>query len=215
MKRSNDSEQLREEPAVACEGDARDERAPVEKAPAENSEQEPVPQGEQEPIGEGDGDGGSTEELRRELDAAGDKYMRLMAEFDNYKRRTAREYERLVETANEGLMRDIVEVRENFARALKNNPEEGDAKAFVEGIRLIFNKFDEQLRKNGLEPFAQEGEEFDPQLHDALMKTPHDEIPEGHICDIFEKGYRLRGHVLKHARVVVSAGVAQSCGESS
>lgn len=146
------------------------------------------------------------EVLNEELKEQKDKYLRLMAEFDNYKRRTSKEYERIVESANEHLMRDIIEVRENFERALSMTEENHDFIKFLEGITLIFNKLEENLKKNGLAVFTEVGDEFDPALHDAMMKIPDSEIPEDHIIEIYEKGYKLKDHVIKHAKVIVSAG---------
>lgn len=148
------------------------------------------------------------EALKEELERQKDKYIRLMAEFDNYKRRTSKEYEHLVESANERLMLDVIEVRESFERALAMAGKNEDYKTFLEGMKLIFTKLDENLKKNGLEVFTEIGNEFDPGIHDAMMKTPHNEIPEDHIVEIYEKGYTLKNHVIKHAKVIVSAGVS-------
>jgi len=144
--------------------------------------------------------------MQEELNAAQDRYLRLMAEFDNYKRRTAKEYERLVESANEKLLLEMVDVRENFYRALKAGESGGDFAPFFEGMKLIFAKFDETLTGNGLSVFAETGEAFDPAVHDALMNAPHAEIPADHIAEVFERGYRLKDKVIKHARVIVSSG---------
>jgi molecular chaperone GrpE len=148
------------------------------------------------------------EALQKELEEQKDKYIRLMAEFDNYKRRTGKEYERLIELANERLMSDIIEVRESFDRAINMAGENHDLPAFLEGMKLIFNKLEDSLKKNGLSVFTEVGDEFDAEIHDAMMKTPHDEIQEDHITEIYEKGYKLKNHVIKHAKVIVSAGKA-------
>ncbi len=146
------------------------------------------------------------QDLRTKLKGAEDKYIRLLAEFDNYKRRSLREQERLIESANERLMCDLIEVRENFERALKAGRESGETGGFYEGMKLIFSRFDEILGKHGLATFGEVGEPFDPAIHDAMMKMPREDIPEDHIAQIVERGYRLRGQVIKHARVLVSAG---------
>lgn len=144
--------------------------------------------------------------IQAELDAAKDRYLRLMAEFDNYKRRTSKEYERLVESANEKLILEMIGVRENFHRALKAGESGGDFAPFFEGMKLIFAKFDETLANNGMSVFAEAGEEFDPAIHDALMNAPNAQIPADHIAEVFERGYRLKDKVIKHARVIVSSG---------
>jgi molecular chaperone GrpE len=152
----------------------------------------------------------TVEGLRGQLHAQKDKYIRLMAEFDNYKRRTAKEYERIIESASERLMLDIIETRESFERALKVDESNSDFKTMFEGMKLIFSKLDDVLKKNGLSVFAEVGDEFDPQIHDAMMKIPNAEIPEDHIVEIYEKGYRLRTRVIKHAKVIVSSGPPDS-----
>jgi molecular chaperone GrpE len=148
----------------------------------------------------------SLEDLKQQLEEQSDRYLRLMAEFDNFKKRVSRDYERLVESANEKLISEMIDVRENFERAVKTGESASDAKSLFEGLKLIYVKFDEVLSRNGLEPFGVPGDLFDPQLHDALMKSPHAEIAEDHIVDVFEKGYYLRKRVLRHAKVIVSSG---------
>jgi molecular chaperone GrpE len=148
----------------------------------------------------------SLDDLKRQLEEQSDRYLRLMAEFDNFKKRISRDYERLVESANEKLISELIEVRENFERAVKTGESANDAKILFDGMKLIFAKFDEVLSKNGLEPFGAPGELFNPQMHDALMKSPHADIAEDHIAEVFEKGYYLKKRVLRHARVVVSSG---------
>ncbi|MCL2183797.1 MAG: nucleotide exchange factor GrpE [Chitinispirillia bacterium] len=148
-----------------------------------------------------------TAALSREVEEAKDRYLRLMAEFDNYKRRAAKEYERLIESANEKLMIEIIDVRENFERALKTGSAGGsDFAAFFDGMKMIFSKFEDVLGRNGLTAFAAPGEVFDPMVHDALMNSPHPEVPADHIAEVFERGYKLKDKVVKHARVIVSSG---------
>jgi Molecular chaperone GrpE (heat shock protein) len=143
------------------------------------------------------------EELTTQNAALNDKYLRLMAEFDNYKRRSAKDYERLIEAANERLIKDIIEVRENFERAFKSNDQ---GEKFVEGMKLNYAKLNTILQKHGLEVYAEPGHEFNPELHDALMRAPHETIPDSHITDVHERGYKLKGKIIKHAKVVVSSG---------
>ncbi|MFP4418432.1 MAG: nucleotide exchange factor GrpE [Chitinispirillaceae bacterium] len=156
----------------------------------------------------------SLDKIRQELDAQKERYIRLMAEFDNYKRRTAREFEKLVESANEKLMVELIDVRENFDRAMTAGEQNSDFTRFFDGIKLIFNKFNDVLEKNGLTAFTEVGDQFDPEIHDAMMKMPHAEIPENHIAQIYEKGYRLKNHVVKHAKVIVSSGQQSDAQET-
>ena len=136
-----------------------------------------------------------------------------MAEFDNFKKRVSRDYERLVESANEKLMSELIEVRENFERAIRSDEKCTDPKSIFDGMKLIFAKFNDVLANNGLKPFAVAGEPFDPQLHDALMKVPDAGIPEDHIVEVFEKGYNLKKRVLRHAKVIVSSGAPEGDSE--
>ena len=160
-------------------------------------------------VGEPEGPIDSAEDLRQQLEAQGDRYLRLMAEFDNFKKRVSRDYERLVESANERLMGELIEVRENFERAIKSGEQCADAKALFDGMKLIFTKLDDVLTRNGLEPFAAAEEPFNPQLHDAMMKVPNEKIPEDHIVEVFEKGYTLKKRVIRHAKVIVSSGATE------
>jgi molecular chaperone GrpE len=144
-------------------------------------------------------------ELQQQVNSWNDRYVRLMAEFDNYKKRISREYERQVESANEKLMIEMIDVRENFERALKSGSGV-DAQVLFDGMKLIFNKFDAVLSNNGLETFGSVGDAFDPQIHDALMNAPKAEIPADHIADIYERGYKVKSKVIKHAKVIISSG---------
>jgi molecular chaperone GrpE len=150
------------------------------------------------------------ENPEEKIKALQDQYLRLLAEFDNYKRRTSKEYDRLIEQAGERLMVDLLDVRDNFERALKSAKQQADPAALAEGMRLIYEKFDSILRKHGLETFSEPGDEFNPELHDALMKAPHEKIPVDHIAEVFEKGYKLRKKVIKHGRVIVSCGKVET-----
>jgi molecular chaperone GrpE len=143
------------------------------------------------------------EELIAQVNTTNDKYLRLMAEFDNFKRRSYKEYERMVEIANEKLMKDFIEVRENFERAFKSNAE---GKQLLDGMNLIFVKLNTVLQKHGLETYGEINQKFDPQIHDALMRMPHETVEEGNIVEVHERGYKLKGNIIKHAKVVVSSG---------
>jgi molecular chaperone GrpE len=144
-----------------------------------------------------------SEDLASQVTALNDKYLRLMAEFENYKRRSARDHERIIETANEQLIKEIIEVKENFERAFKSDVK-GDK--FVEGMKLNYAKLKSILKKYGLEAYAETGDKFTPELHDAVMCAPHHTVSDSHISDVLERGYSLKGKIIKHAKVVVSSG---------
>jgi len=171
-----------------------------QKSFADENAPEPQAQQAQEPQSQ------QVDELQQRLALSEEKYLRLMAEFDNFKRRTAAEYTKMVDMANEKLITELIEVRENFGRALLSGAEAEQNKAFFDGMKMIYNKFEDILTKNGLESFSEPGDEFDPEIHDALMNAPHDQIEQGCIAQVFEKGYKLKGRVIKHGRVVISSG---------
>jgi molecular chaperone GrpE len=148
-------------------------------------------------------------ELKEKADGLQDKYLRLMAEFDNYKRRSLKEYEQLREQATERLMTDMVEVKDNLDRALQAGKERTDYDTFFKGTQLIDDKLMSVLQKHGLSSFGAPGDQFNPEIHDALMKQPHEEIQEDHVVQVVDRGYKLKGKVIRHARVIVSGGNPQ------
>lgn len=153
---------------------------------------------------EGSAKSGSVEESAewKELNS---KYLRLYAEFENYRRRTARESIEQAERAEWRVLEKLLGVVDNFDRAIAGGAGE-DPLALFKGMELIHGQFQELLAGFGLEPVGEVGEQFDPNLHDALMKQPSNEHPEGVLTAIFEKGYKAKAHILRHAKVVVSAG---------
>ncbi|ERP39036.1 nucleotide exchange factor GrpE [Chitinivibrio alkaliphilus] len=159
--------------------------------------------------GEHDETSSEAEALKEELEAQRGKYMRLMAEFENFKRRTAQEYEKRIKTANEKLMADIIDIREDLDRALKTETESQESESFYDGIAMIYKRFTQQLEAHGLQAFGAVGDPFDPAVHDAMMKQNNDEIPEGHVVQVFSQGYKLNDVIIRHAKVIVSDGAAE------
>ena len=144
--------------------------------------------------------------LKAELAAANDRNLRLMAEFDNYRRRTAKEQLELIETANGKLLEKLSEVQDNFERAFASENKAKDLEAFEKGMQMIYNQFAKILTDAGLEQIDPTGAEFDPNCHEALMQQPSETIPEGHVVTVFQKGYKLKNKILKTAKVIVSSG---------
>ena len=144
--------------------------------------------------------------IKAELIAAQDRNLRLMAEFDNFRRRTAKEQLDLIETANAKLLEKLSEVLDNFERAFAAENKANDLEAFEKGMQLIHTQFAKTLTDAGLEQIDPVGQEFDPNCQEALMQQPSEEIPEGHVVTVFQKGYRLKGKILKTAKVIVSSG---------
>ena len=148
----------------------------------------------------------TSESTNAEVQALNDKYLRLHAEFDNYRRRTAKESLGLIESANAKLLGDLVEVVENFDRATSPDHQAASLEDFAKGMLMIQNQFKDVLKKFGLEAIDPVGEDFDPNKHEALMNQPSEEVDEGKIITVFQKGYSVKEKVIKHAKVIVSAG---------
>ena len=132
-----------------------------------------------------------------------EKYLRLYSEFDNYRKRTAKEKIDLVATASEGVIKDILPVLDDFERALQNM-EKVNNDTNLQGVTLIFNKLKDSLRKKGLEEIEAIGTEFNTDEHEALTLIPApEEDKKGKVLDVIQKGYKLNGKVIRFARVVV------------
>jgi molecular chaperone GrpE len=144
--------------------------------------------------------------IKAELIAAQDRNLRLMAEFDNFRRRTAKEQLDIIETANAKLLEKLSEVLDNFERAFATENKANDLEAFEKGMQLIHSQFAKTLTDAGLEQIDPIGQAFDPNCQEALMQQPSEDIPEGHVVTVFQKGYRLKGKILKTAKVIVSSG---------
>lgn len=142
------------------------------------------------------------DQLSQELEEAKDKYLRLFAEFDNYKKRTARERLELIRTASEDVVAKLLPVLDDFDRAKKNAEQGGEA--FSEGVQLVYQKLFQVLNSVGLKAMDSDEIEFDPELHEAITKIPaQDEKMKGKIIDHVEKGYYLNDKIIRHAKVVI------------
>lgn len=146
------------------------------------------------------------EVLKQQLADANDRNLRLMAEFDNFRRRSAKEQLDIIETANGKLLEKLSEVQDNFERAFASENKAKDLEAFEKGMQMIYNQFAKILSDAGLEQIDPTGAEFDPNMHEALMQQPSETIPEGHVVTVFQKGYKLKNKILKTAKVIVSSG---------
>ncbi len=146
------------------------------------------------------------EVLKQQLAESNDRFVRLMAEFENFRRRNAKEQLELIETANGKLLEKLSEVQDNFERAFASENKAKDLEAFEKGMQMIYNQFAKVLTDAGLEQIDPTGKEFGPNLHEALMQQPSETIPEGHVVTVFQKGYKLKNKILKTAKVIVSSG---------
>ena len=143
------------------------------------------------------------EEEKAKYAELNDKYLRLFSEFDNFRKRTAKEKLDLTATASESVIRDILPVLDDFERALQNMEKNGN-EADMQGVTLIFNKLKDTLRKKGLEEIEAMGADFNTDEHEALTMIPApEEDKKGKVLDVIQKGYKLNGKVIRFARVVV------------
>jgi molecular chaperone GrpE len=131
-----------------------------------------------------------------------DDLRRLAAEFENYRKRAARDQESLIARAHERLVKELLPVLDDLARALEAAEHHQEAK-LEDGVRLVHRRLAEVLHKEGLAEIETDGQ-FDPHVHEALLSQPS-EAPEGSVIDVVQKGYRLGDRVLRPARVVVAA----------
>jgi len=143
------------------------------------------------------------EVLKQEVGETKDKYVRLFAEFDNYKKRTARERLDLIQTAGQDVIRDILPVLDDFDRALKTNIAEDEAE-HNEGFVLIYQKLKRTLENQGIKSMEAKGQVFNTDLHEAITEIPAPtEDMVGKVVDVIEEGYYLNDKIIKYAKVVV------------
>jgi molecular chaperone GrpE len=145
-----------------------------------------------------------TNEWKQKFEEVNDKYLRLYAEFDNFKKRTIKERIDLSRTANAEVITALLPVLDDFNRAMKQMESSNDFKALADGVKLIQQKINGILENKGLKQMKSQGEPFNPELHDAIAEIPAtDESMKGKIMDETEPGYYLNDKIIRHAKVVV------------
>ena len=144
------------------------------------------------------------EKLTNEVAEFKDKYLRLYSEFENFRKRTAREKADLITTASEGMIREVLPTVDDFERAIAANEESEDVKVLKEGFTLIYDKLYKMLENKGLTPINAKGEVFDTELHEAVTQFPApSEDMKGKVIDEVEKGYLLGEKVVRFSKVVI------------
>jgi molecular chaperone GrpE len=175
---------------------------PPEEEPVTSRDEAGEPSGEEDPANEERAL--REKEEAEETEASGEDYLalaqRIQADFENYRKRAAREAAVAGERAKSGLVRELLPIVDNLERALAS-AEEGE-QHLAEGVRLVHSELVAVLERNGVQPFDPVGERFDPSEHEAL--SVRDEGESGVVLDVVEKGYRSNGTILRPARVVVS-----------
>jgi molecular chaperone GrpE len=197
MEKNPDLDQKRDSETQVEDKETQDETpdAVSDTLDLENAEKESDPE---EPDDE-------SEKLNKELSEAKDKYLRLFSEFENFRRRTARERLDLIQTSTEGLMVELLPVLDDFGRAMTSIENGSDKKSVAEGIQLIENKLKRSLEQKGLKAMnVKQGDDFNPELHEAVSQIP---APRkklvGKVVEIIEDGYFLGEKVIRYAKVVI------------
>ena len=145
------------------------------------------------------------EEAKAKYEELNERYLRLFSEFDNYRKRTAKEKLEMSATASSAVIKDMLPVLDDFERALQNMEKNGN-EADLQGVTLIYNKFRSTLQKRGLEEIVAVDCDFNTDEHEALTMIPApDASKKGKVIDVIQKGYKLNGTVIRFARVVVGS----------
>ena len=185
--------------AAAPEPEAAGEAAgtpEAEKAAAQAQTQSPpeTPPAESAPADE-------LAQLREENKALADRNLRLMAEFDNYRKRTQRERDAVYPEAVAGTLKEIIPVIDNFKRAMEASCSD---ESYVRGVQLIYQSLWEKLTALGVEELAQPGDAFDPSLHEAVMHVEDEALGKNVIAQVLQQGYKVGSRVIRHAMVQVA-----------
>lgn len=149
---------------------------------------------------------GAAETVSLEIESLKDQMLRLRADFENYRKRAARDRQELAARAAEDLLLRLLPVVDHFEIGLKTAREHGADPALLDGFQLVYDQFQEALKQAGLEPLKTEGQPFDPELHEAVSHLPSREVPADRVIRETRRGYRLGGKLLRAAQVVVSQG---------
>lgn len=192
MQEENEKPVTQEEEAQA-EQESPEQEQPVSENAEDNKEEAEQKQEDNKPTEE--------EKLRAQLDEANDKYLRLMAEYDNFRKRSAKERLELSASIKGDTVAEILPLIDNFERALQT--ETADA-AYKSGVEMIFKQFSDMLTKLGVTPMELEGKEFDPNFAMAVSTVDNDELGENTVAQVLQKGYMLGDKVIRHAMVIVA-----------
>lgn len=141
--------------------------------------------------------------LKEKIDELEDKVKRQMAEFDNFRKRTEKEKTAMFETGARSVIEKILPVVDNFERGFASIPEEEKGTPFAEGMEMVYKQLMTELEKMDVKPIDAVGEEFDPNLHNAVMQVESEEYETGVIAQELQKGYTYRGTVVRHSMVAV------------
>jgi molecular chaperone GrpE len=146
------------------------------------------------------------ENLQADLDRFRDLALRSQADFENYKKRAAREKDEAIKYANTSLLGKLLPILDNFELGLSAARGEGEKSPIFSGMSMILKQLNDFLSENGVQAIEAEGQKFDPNLHEAIAREPNDKVPEGTVLRQTRRGYRLKDRLLRPSSVVVSSG---------
>lgn len=207
-KRSNETEAKAVEPEVETGAEAAAEQPVAEEAEAKEAEAKPEKSAEE-----------LLEEKVKEAEAKAaenhDKLLRATAEFENYKRRSLKEFQDSKKYANEAFVKQLLPAVDNLERALEATSGEGEdsGKVVVEGVRMTLSEIFKVFEKFNLKALESEGEPFDPNFHQAVIQEETNEFPENTVVKVMQKGYLLHDRLIRPAMVVVSKAAAKPAEE--
>ena len=176
----------------------------IEASDEENSPADAANEMIDEQANEIDGLKKQLEEATAQVEKEKKEYLFLMAEFDNFRKRTMKEKSDIIKNASEGVLKGLLPIVDDFERGLNASADTGDAESLREGMSLIYQKLMKFLASNGVKPVESTGQPFDTELHEAIAMVPvTDESQKGIVIDTLTKGYTINDKVLRHAKVAV------------
>lgn len=190
-------------------------RIPVTESPAEGAQSQPTQaaaasksESSNPAVHATSSDPDEDEDLQADLDRFRDLALRSQADFENYKKRAAREKEQAVKYANSALLERLIPVVDNFELGLEAARGEGESSPVFSGMSMVLKQLMDFLTEQGLQPIVATGQKFDPNLHEAIAHEPSNQFPEGIVIRQTRRGYRLKDRLLRPSSVVVSSGPA-------
>lgn len=178
-----------------------EETEAVDTAEGENdTEAQPADEAQENPA---DAMQQKIDELTAGLKEKEERALRLQADFENFRRRTSKEKEELSAVIKQEILKDMLPLLDNFERAMA--AETKDAEAFQKGVDMIYTQLQEVMKKNGLEPIETEGQKFDPNFHQAVMRVQNEDLEDDDIAQELQKGYMVEGRVIRPSMVQVVA----------
>lgn len=191
-KKTVDADEAKQDTESEAKAEDKEEKETEETAEAEAEEAEADVEGLSE----------TAEKLQKQVADLNDRYLRLYAEYDNYRKRTTDEKNAIYNNAIADAYKDLFPILDNFERAFDND--DASPEDFRKGVEMIYKQVQDIFKKAGMESFGEPGETFDPNLHNAVMHVDDPDKGEGEIVQVFQKGYKLGDRIVRHAMVQVA-----------